>query len=403
MGATIERIDTEAIKASVNLAEYAERFTTLHRESATERAGPCPKCGGNDRFHVTATGFFCRECHPIQPGKPWGDVIEFVQWLEGCTFPEACNRLSGAGLPATTERRAPVKKQAPAAWASVKWQQSAERLVSEAHERLFTEGEGEQGRAYLEGRGLHSGTWLTYRLGFAQAALPGTEGRKRAPAVVVPWIVQGKVRAIRYRFLEVQHYTDAEGRERAEKQTAQAGSGFIGVLFGGQALEREQAESRALVLLEGEINAMSVQQVASSAGVDVLSVGSEGQSLTTAMVQALSRYGQIFCWFDKPERARAAQVALPGSVPLQSPGGKDANDLLQAEALGGFLAYVRWQHTPAERLADLHGSLLYAARLWGGIDTGTAQVLTKLGEQSGQPVQVEEVRPGTWQPVLSAA
>ena len=376
MGATTERIDTQTIKASVNLAEYAERFTTLHRESATEQAGPCPKCGGNDRFHVTADWFFCRECHEKR-----GDVIEFVQWLEGCTFTEACNRLSGGGLPAAPVRQvAPVKKRTPAPWASAKWQQSAERLVSEAHERLFTEGQGEQGRAYLEGRGLHSGTWLTYRLGFAQAALPGTQGRKRAPAVVMPWIVQDKVRAIRYRFLELQHYT-AEGQERQEKQTAEAGSGFSGVFFGGHAIRAEGTENKVLVLLEGEINAMSVLQVASSAGVDAVSVGSESARLTPTMVQALtSRYEQIFCWFDKPERARGAQAALPGSVPLQSPGGKDANDLLQAEALGGFLAYLRWQHTPAERLAELHGSLLSAARLWNGIDTGTAQVLTKLGE-----------------------
>jgi hypothetical protein len=392
MGATTEKIDTDAIKASHNLAELAERYTTLHRESASEQAGPCPKCGGTDRFHCTADWFFCRQCHAER-----GDVIAFVQWLEGCTFTEACTRLTGGSLPAAREKRAPARKQEPPAWRLPDWQRRALALVNEAQELLFVAPEGEAARAYLEGRGLHSGTWLTYGLGYTlTAALPGTDGKQRAPALAMPWLVAGQVRAVRYRFLEVQEYTDTKGKERAEKQTAQAGSGFAGVLFGGQALEREQAESRVLVLLEGEINAMSVHQVASAAGVDVLSVGSESQSLTSAMVQALSRYRQIFCWFDRPERARAAQKALPGSVPLQSPGGADANDLLQQGMLGGFLAYMRWQHSPADRLGELHGALLGAARLVAGVDTGTAQVLLKLGEHLGQPVQLEEVRPGVW-------
>jgi hypothetical protein len=391
MSTTTERIDTDAIKASHNLAEMAERYTTLHRKSRSEQAGPCPKCGGTKRFNVTADWFFCRDCHEKR-----GDVIEFVPWIEGCTFTEACTRLTGGSLPAAREKRAPARKQEPPAGRLPDWQRRALALVNDAQALLWGEG-GEAARAYLEERGLHSGTWLTYALGYTlSAALPGTDGKQRAPALAIPWLVAGQVRAIRYRFLEVQRYTDTKGKEPAEKQTAQAGSGFAGVLFGGQALEREQAESRVLVLLEGEINAMSVHQVASTAGVDVLSVGSESQSLTSAMVQALSHYRQIFCWFDRPERARAAQAALPGSVPLQSPGGADANDLLQQGALGGFLAYMRWKHSPAAQHGLLLADLLHAARLWYGVDAGTAQVMGKLGEYLGQPVQLEEVRPDCW-------
>lgn len=57
----------------------------------TERDGPCPKCGGNDRFaiNVKKQVFNCRGC------KAGGDVIDFVQWLDGVGFIEACTTLAG--------------------------------------------------------------------------------------------------------------------------------------------------------------------------------------------------------------------------------------------------------------------------------------------------------------------
>ena len=37
-----------------DMLELARRYTTLRRESSHEWAGPCPRCGGDDRFHCTA-------------------------------------------------------------------------------------------------------------------------------------------------------------------------------------------------------------------------------------------------------------------------------------------------------------------------------------------------------------
>src|SRR6516165_10496540 len=56
-----------------------------------ERAGPCPKCGGDDRFAINIKKqlFNCRNC------KTGGDVIDFVQWLDGVEFLEACTTLAG--------------------------------------------------------------------------------------------------------------------------------------------------------------------------------------------------------------------------------------------------------------------------------------------------------------------
>ena len=74
---------------------------------------------------------------------------------------------------------------------------------------------GEPARAYLAGRALEPATWLAFGLGFRHdAPLPGTKGKRTAPAVVLPWGGGGRLVAVRYRFLEPQTYTDDHGNER---------------------------------------------------------------------------------------------------------------------------------------------------------------------------------------------
>ncbi len=56
--------------------------TALKKESANSLCGPCPKCGGNDRFvFKTDTGkSWCRQC---KPEKQSMDIIDFHCWLYG--------------------------------------------------------------------------------------------------------------------------------------------------------------------------------------------------------------------------------------------------------------------------------------------------------------------------------
>ena len=69
----------DACKAT-NLVDFIGTTTTLKKQAAREWAGPCPKCGGRDRFRVTDTGWFCRKCTG-EPGSGghWGDALDFVQ------------------------------------------------------------------------------------------------------------------------------------------------------------------------------------------------------------------------------------------------------------------------------------------------------------------------------------
>src|SRR5262245_31923455 len=60
-----------------------------------ERCGPCPVCGGDDRFSISTRKqvFHCRVC------KVGGRVIDLVMFLDGVDFMHACEKLAGEPPP----------------------------------------------------------------------------------------------------------------------------------------------------------------------------------------------------------------------------------------------------------------------------------------------------------------
>ena len=70
--------------------EIARRAIGL-RGNGAERTGPCPRCGGDDRFSINTAKqvFNCRHC------GVGGDVIALVQHLDGVDFHAACRTLAG--------------------------------------------------------------------------------------------------------------------------------------------------------------------------------------------------------------------------------------------------------------------------------------------------------------------
>jgi hypothetical protein len=69
--------------------EVAKRGIKL--KGRIDRCGPCPVCGGTDRFsiHTRKQVFNCRGCGIA------GDVIKLVQHLDNCTFVSAVETLIG--------------------------------------------------------------------------------------------------------------------------------------------------------------------------------------------------------------------------------------------------------------------------------------------------------------------
>src|SRR5262249_50001639 len=59
-------------------------------------AGPCPNCGGDDRFavHLGKQQFNCRGC-----GGSGGGAISLVRFLDGCDFIRAVEEITGERKP----------------------------------------------------------------------------------------------------------------------------------------------------------------------------------------------------------------------------------------------------------------------------------------------------------------
>lgn len=415
-------IDTVEVKQRVDLRALAGRYTQL-RKAAGEREleGPCPKCGGTDRLHVQSGWWFCRGCYPLDNGQPH-DAIAFVRWLNpGLSFAEAVAQLAGGQvLPASALRVAPAPARRREKQQPVSWRAEAEQEVERAHAALWR-AEGEPAQQYLERRGLEPATWLAFKLGYAPAAaLPGTEGERRAPAVLMPWYRGGRLVGIRYRYLQAQRYRDKDGKEREIKAASKGGSQFANeqgaYLFGAQAHEvygwlakwpvmppapegyRPAEYLRTLVLTEGEINAASLWQVSQGTRLDVLSYGSESATrLSPAQVALAGSYGTVIIWADRLKVAREIVEQIPGAHAIESPIGKDANDLLGAGALGKFLALARLMacHGQEEREALLWALYDQAASL-RGVDGGTAEIIGRLSGELGKRAEVAELEPGRW-------
>ena len=76
-----------------DIVATAERLgATLKRATATERVGPCPKCGGRDRFSVNIKRqvWNCRGC-----ATGGADAISLVMHVRGYNFREAVAYLDG--------------------------------------------------------------------------------------------------------------------------------------------------------------------------------------------------------------------------------------------------------------------------------------------------------------------
>lgn len=92
--------DPIARAKQVDLLGLIEPVTKLRKVAAREYAGPCPRCGGVDRFRVNLDrGWFCRQC---QDEEHWHDQIDFRVWYFGESWIDALRKLVGR-LPITRE------------------------------------------------------------------------------------------------------------------------------------------------------------------------------------------------------------------------------------------------------------------------------------------------------------
>jgi hypothetical protein len=77
-----------------DIVAWAEKRGAQLRRTGGELVGPCPACGGTDRFAINVKKqiFNCR-------GAVGGDVIAMIQHLDACDFVRACAEINGCPAP----------------------------------------------------------------------------------------------------------------------------------------------------------------------------------------------------------------------------------------------------------------------------------------------------------------
>jgi hypothetical protein len=321
--ATYDKTQIETLR-QVDVLSLATEVYGAKLEKCTPRelAGACP-CKGctarRDGFHVNTelNRWRCYTCHP----SGWYDAAELVVAVERVGFRQAAEKLLTGNAKKCDVASAHLSATSTP---SPSYRQSWARTILEiAQDRLWSVA-GEQARVYLKARGLLSPTWEVYGLGFGEWR--DKQHDRWLPSIVIPWLSSNAshLAALRYRHIE----TDGKVKYRVYGNLADR-------LFGWQAITQP---ADVVILVEGEINAMSIYQELPADSIHVFSVGSQANRLSESVVAHVSTYRRVIVWMDEPDRAGAIAKMLPNAVAVDSASmGGDANELLQANQLSGFL------------------------------------------------------------------
>lgn len=238
--------------------------------SGGEWAGPCPWCGGEDRFRVWpdhpsgATGgrFLCRGC-----GRQ-GDAIQFLRDMERLSYTDACKSLGATPKDWTRRggrnvRACPVWTPKPSTLPCDAWTAAAGRFVERCAAALAA---GGPGLDYARGRGLAARTCAALKIGWnpsdlyedrAAWGLPeeinertGKPRRVWQPkGLVIPTLRDGNVVAIKIR------RSEWKSEDSLPKYAAVTGSATAPMILA-------PCTGKPLVVVESELDAILVAQEA---------------------------------------------------------------------------------------------------------------------------------------------
>lgn len=312
-------IETTDLKQRTNLLDLIGADTRLRKVARTgggEFAGPCPFCGGHDRFRVQPERgrWWCRQC---SPDDHWHDAIEYVQRRDGLGFRDACERLGATTAHprrATDAAARPQRKLSPPvvedAEPTAEWRERASAIVAECEAALWSEG-GARARTWLHARGLRDETLRHWRVGYNPRGQE-MKGLWVPSGILLPWQVHGALWQVKVR------------TPRGEpKYTAVAGGHPW--LYGADTL----LSRRVAVLTEGEFDAMLLYQEAGDV-VGVATLGSCSKRLGIRAMRLLLPITRLLVAYDTDDDGEEGALHLLGLSRrmrrMKPPCGKDVTE-----------------------------------------------------------------------------
>lgn len=298
----------------LTVLDLSQEDTQFNRKASTrrEKKGPCPGCGGNDRFSVKQDErgqwvFMCRNCYDSQEylsdkgsKRGWGDEIDYLRHYRKMNYQQARAFVGDPGQ----EQRVHVQVAR-----ATNWQEIIATSVKESEYRLWSE--DTTALDYVRGRGLTDETIRSAHLGYS------TKGD--IPRLIIPSYNDHRYVAVYRRDLraDVEHserWKDVAGSTKDE-------------LYLADCLQRR----RPTVLVEAPLCALTILQEVGNLVNAVATAGVDGARSIKSLAQ-LATMPIVFVAFDADQAGDSAweeywKKRLPNARRLR-PFLKDINDML---------------------------------------------------------------------------
>ncbi len=325
----------------IDLADLIGNDTTLTKAGKTdggEYAGPCPFCGGKDRFRVWPAPregkprYWCRRC-----GRR-GDAIQYLRDRYNLTYSEALARLGHATTSPSSACNQPPHPEVIAP-PPAQWQCAASAFVEECQAHLWS-ALGLPARKWLRGRlfsrenllaasiGYNTRDRLQERADWGLEPLRDELGRTKRvwlpSGIVIPWEMGKALWRVNIRRLA----DSGQGPKYIGPPGCAVG------LYGAD----ELVPGRAAVLVEGEFDALTVSQDAGHMAVAV-ATGSTTGARRMRWIARLALAPVVLIAFDADDAGEQASRywcdLLPNARRWRPFCGKDVNEMA---VMGGDIA-----------------------------------------------------------------
>ena len=239
-------IDKQALLENTDMLSLVS--SDLKKVASTqggEYAGPCPFCGGKDRFRLQPNRkpqrWFCRQCTGVKSLN----AIDFVMKRDNCDFLTACKILGGSDLPTKTRRATLTSAPRPADRPpEVTWQENTRKALEIWQAKLWGP-PGQRALVYLrKQRGFLDKTIQHFNLGFSEGGK--VAGLYLPRGVVIPCIVGHKIWYIKVR---------TSSNEKGAKYKGIKGNRTAAIYNAG-----DRTQTAPALLCEGEFDCMLAWQ-----------------------------------------------------------------------------------------------------------------------------------------------